>query len=354
MVIKRQVFGEVPGYGMVDLYTLVNRNGFEARITNYGGIVVSLFAPDRNGVWADVVLGYDTLEDYLKDNSPYFGSIVGRVGNRIAGGRFSLDGVEYTLARNNGPNHLHGGIRGFDKVVWAAEALGGPDGPVLRLSYTSSDGEEGYPGTLETVVTYTVTSDNELRIDYGAFTDRPTVVNLTHHSYFNLAGTGSGNILGHELTINSDRFTPIDDTLIPTGEVRSVKGTPLDFTVPALIGARIGDDYDQLAFGIGYDHNWVLNRPDKGLSFAARVREPGSGRVMEVYTTEPAIQFYSGNFLDGTITGKGGAVYRQRDGLCLETQHYPDSPNKPEFPSIVLRPGERYAQTTTYRFLADR
>lgn len=353
MVIKRQVFGEAPGLGLVDLYSLVNRNGFEARISNYGGIVVSLFAPDRGGVWSDVVLGYETLDGYIEKN-PYFGSVVGRFGNRIAGGRFSLDGAEYTLMRNDGPNHLHGGVRGFDKVVWNATALRTSEGPALRLSYTSPDGEEGYPGVLDVTVIYTVTETNELRIDYEAVTDRPTVVNLTHHSYFNLAGAGEGDILGHELTLNADRFTPIDGTLIPTGELRTVRGTPLDFTAPSVIGARIGEDYDQLVYGIGYDHNWVLNRAEAGLSFAARVREPGAGRIMEVYTTEPGIQFYSGNFLDGTITGKRGKVYRKRDGFCLETQHFPDSPNKPQFPSTVLRPGEHYTQTTIYRFLADR
>ncbi|MHB9029268.1 MAG: aldose epimerase family protein [Candidatus Latescibacterota bacterium] len=352
MVIKRQVFGVMPDGRMVDLYTLVNSHGLEARIANYGGTVVSLFAPDREGKWADIVLGRENLEGYFPNN-PYFGCIVGRYGNRIAGGKFVLNGVEHTLARNNGPNHLHGGVKGFNQALWDAETFLSETGPSLKLSYLSPDGEEGYPGNLSVTVTYTVTDANELRIDYEAAADRPTVVNLTHHSYFNLAGAEAGNILGHELTINADAFTPIDETLITTGEIRSVKGTPLDFTEPAVIGARIGEDYDQLVFGLGYDHNWVLNKAGSELSFAARVREPASGRVMEVYTTEPGIQFYSGNFLDGSITGKKGKVYHKRDGLCLETQHFPDSVNKPRFPSTVLNPGERYTQTTIYRFEAE-
>jgi aldose 1-epimerase len=349
VVIKRQVFGVLPDGRVVDLYTLVNDNGMEARITSYGGIVVSLFVPDREGRWADVVLGHENLAGYLPNNA-YFGCIVGRYGNRIAGGKFVLNGKEYTLARNNGPNHLHGGIRGFDQALWDAEAFRSEAGPSLKLSRLSPDGEEGYPGNLSVTVTYTITDANELRIDYKAATDRPTVVNLTHHSYFNLAGAGAGNILGHELAIDADSFTPIDDTLITTGEIRSVKGTPLEFTKPIPIGARIDDAYDQLVFGLGYDHNWVLNKAGADLSFAARVREPVSGRVMDVYTTEPGIQFYSGNFLDGSITGKNGKVYYKRDGLCLETQHFPDSVNKPRFPSTVLNPGEAYTQTTVYRF----
>ncbi len=349
MSIKRQVFGVMPEGGTADLYTLTANRGFEARITNYGGIVVSLFAPDRNGKMSDVVLGYDTLAEYIQNN-PYFGCIVGRYGNRIADGKFVLNGIWYTLAQNNGKNHLHGGIKGFDKVLWDADASLGETGPSLRLTYLSPDGEEGYPGNLSVAVTYTVTDADELRIDYEATADMPTAVNLTHHSYFNLAGADAGTILGHELTINADAFTPIDHTLIPTGEIRSVKGTPLDFTQPAIIGDRIDEEYDQLVFGLGYDHNWALNKSGEELSFAARVREPVSGRVMETYTTEPGIQFYSGNFLDGSIVGKKGKKYCKRDGFCLETQHYPDSPNKPNFPSTTLRPGQTYKTTTIHKF----
>jgi aldose 1-epimerase len=352
--IKGRPFGKTADGTPVEIYTLTNSHGVEAQIMTYGGIVVSLKVPDRNRRMADVVLGYDTLEGYLKDNSPYFGALIGRYGNRIAGGRFTLDGVTYTLAKNNGENHLHGGLRGFDKVVWKATALGGRGGNRLRLTYLSKDGEEGYPGNLSVTVTYTLTNNNELRIDYSATTDKDTVLNLTHHSYFNLAGAGTGDILGHEVVINADRFVPVADSgAIPTGELRSVKGTPMDFTQPMLVGARITQPDEQLNFGRGYDHTWVLNKTRaRTPSFAARVTEPKSGRVMEVYTTEPGVQFYTGNFLDGTITGKGGKVYNQRYGLCLEAQHYPDSPNQPKFPSTVLKPGQRYTQTTIYKFSA--
>jgi aldose 1-epimerase len=345
--IKKQTFGQAASGEPVELYTLTNSNGMEARIMTYGGTVVSLRVPDRHGKFADVVLGYETLEAYLK-NSPYFGAIIGRYGNRIGKGRFSLGGKQFTLPKNDGENTLHGGLKGFDKVVWKAKEVKGKDGIGLSLSYVSKDGEEGFPGNLTVTIVYTLTNDNELKIEYTATTDKTTVVNLTHHSYFNLAG--EGGILNHELTIKADSFTPVDAGLIPTGELRSVKGTPMDFTQSAVIGARIDRQDEQLTLGRGYDHNWVLNNRTGRLALAARVYEPGSGRVMEVYTTEPGIQFYSGNFLDGSITGKGGQVYKQRYGLTLEAQHFPDSPNKPGFPSTVLRPGRRYNTTTIYKF----
>ena len=351
-----QPFGTLEDGTAVDIYTLKNAKGVEARITNYGGIVVSLKAPDRNGNFADVVLGYDTLADYVKKN-PYFGCLVGRYGNRIAKGKFTLDGKEHTLATNNGANHLHGGVKGFDKVVWAVKPLATKDGPALELRYVSKDGEEGYPGNLSVAAVYTLTEDNALRLDYTATTDKPTIVNLTQHSYFNLAG--DGDILGHEVMIVADKFTPIDETLIPTGELRPVAGTPLDFTKPtarraqgfrAAIGARINNDDEQLKFGKGYDHCWVLIKPMGRLGLAAQVYEPTTGRVLEVLTTEPGLQFYSGNFLDGTNVGKGGKAYPFRTGFCMEPEHFPDSPNKPNFPSVVLRPGQEYRNTIIYRF----
>jgi aldose 1-epimerase len=351
MDIKKQAFGKTADGAAVELYTLTNGKGAEARIMTYGGIVVSLKMPDRDGKMEDVVLGYDNLQSYLDTNN-YFGALIGRYGNRIARGRFTLNGVEYKLAQNNGENHLHGGIKGFDKVVWKAREVRAKDGPALELRYLSKDGEEGYPGNLSVQVTYTLTNDNELRVDYSATTDKDTVINLTQHSYFNLAAGRAPDILGHEMLINADRFTPVDKGLIPTGELRPVKGTPLDFTRPHAIGERINQDYEQLAFGLGYDHNWVLNKGGKSLTLAASVRDPVSGRVMEVYTTEPGIQFYSGNFLDGSTTGKGGKVYVKRYGFCLEAQHYPDSPNKPAFPTTILKPGQRYTQTTVYKFSA--
>jgi aldose 1-epimerase len=319
----------------------------EVRIMTYGGTVVSIKAPDRNGKLADVALGHDTLEGYLQKSS-YFGPIVGRYANRIAQGTFELNGKQYTLARNNGENHLHGGIKGFDKVVWTATEIKRTDGAGLSLGYVSKDGEEGYPGNLSATVVYTLTGDNELKIEYGATTDKDTVVNLTNHTYFNLAGSGS--ILQHVMMIHADQFTPVDAGQIPTGELRAVKGTPLDFTKPVAIGARIDQKDEQLILGKGYDHNWVLNGAAGTLRPAARVTEPESGRVLEVYTTEPGVQFYTGNFLDGTIKGKGGQVYQQRYGFCLETQHFPDSPNKPKFPSTVLKPGQKYASTTVFKF----
>lgn len=353
MGITRHAFGFAPG-GAASLYTLTSSCGIEARITNYGGIVTHLLVPDRGGNLADVVLGYDSLPEYIAE-SPYFGATCGRYSNRIARGAFELDQKRYTLACNNGPNHLHGGARGFDKVLWQADQRQGSQGPALELSYTSSDGEEGYPGRLSASVTYTLTDQGELRIDYLATADKPTVVNLTNHSYFNLAGEGSGDILSHELTINADRFTPIDATLIPTGRLAPLAGTPLDFTQAAAIGRRIDDPHEQLKFGLGYDHNYVINRGDVagGLVLAAKVKEPSTGRVMEVLTDQPGIQFYSGNFLDGRLTGKSHRAYGRRSGLCLETQHFPDSPNQPAFPSTVLRPGEEFRSTTIYRFRAE-
>lgn len=348
--ITYAAFGVTAEGQTANLYTLTNANGMEAKITNFGGVVVSLMVPDRNDSLADVVLGFDTLEPYFED-SPYFGALVGRYGNRIAKGKFTLNGEEYTLAQNNMGNHLHGGLRGFDKVLWQAETVSGDSSSVgLKLHYKSPDGEEGYPGTLDVSVTYTLTNDNELRIDYRATTDAPTVVNLTNHSYFNLTGKGGSSILNHEVMIKADRFVPVNSVLIPTGELTEVAGTPMDFRQPTPVGARIGQEYPQLVYGIGYDHCWVLNKEGDALTLAATVHEPTSGRLMEVRTTEPAVQFYSGNFLDGTLTGKGGAVYEQRTGLCLETEHFPDSPNQPNFPSTELNPDEAYQTSTVYKF----
>jgi aldose 1-epimerase len=347
--MTKQAFGKTTDGTEVFLYTLRNTNGMEARITNYGGIVVSLMVKDRNGKSGDVVLGYDSLSSYIKD-TPYFGALIGRYGNRIGKGEFHLGEVKYTLAVNNGANHLHGGLRGFDKVVWSVDEKASFSGETLVLTYVSKDGEEGYPGNLTVRIVYSVTSNNELKIDYSASTDKATVVNLTHHSYFNLAGAGNGPVLDHELFIDAARFTPVDSGLIPTGELRSVVGTPMDFTTQTAIGARINDSYEQLQKGGGYDHNWVLNKPFGSQGLAARAYEKTSGRVMEVLTTEPGLQFYSGNFLNGTNVGKGGVKYQHRSGFCLETQHYPDSPNKPDFPTTVLEPGNNYTSTTIYRF----
>jgi aldose 1-epimerase len=348
--VERQPFGETPEGIPVDLYTLTNSHGMEVRAMTYGGIILSLKVPDREGKLGDVVLGYDTLDGYL-ESSPYFGAIIGRYGNRIGGAKFTLDGVEYSLAANDGPNALHGGVKGFDKVVWQAEPFEKDDGVGVVFSHTSPDGDEGYPGTLEATVTYTLTDDDELIFDYHAVTDKATPVNLTQHTYFNLAGDGSGDILNHEMMLNASHFTPVDSTLIPTGEIRSVEGTPFDFTTPTAIGARIDADNEQIRFGGGYDHNFVLDRDEnEGMVLAARVYEPTTGRVMEVFTTEPGVQFYSGNFLDGSITGKEGHVYAHRTGFCLETQHFPDSPNQPDFPSTILRPGEEYSSRTVYKF----
>jgi aldose 1-epimerase len=339
----------------VHLYTLENKTGLRAVISDYGATIVSLEVPDRAGQSADVVLGFSTLENY-RTKSPYFGCIVGRVGNRIANGKFSLEGKEYTLKTNNFPAgmpcHLHGGERGFDKVLWTAEPFSRDGLPALRLKYHSADGEEGYPGNLDAEVVYAVTAGNELRIDYVATTDKPTPVNLTNHSYFNLRGEGHETILDHELTIHAARFTPVTAGLIPTGEFAPVAGTPLDFNEPHLIGARIGDAHEQLKFGIGYDHNYVVDGRAGELRPAATVRDPSSGRIMDVLTTEPGMQFYSGNYLNGKTIGKSGQPHAYRSGLALETQHFPDSVNQPNFPSTVLRPGESYRSTTVYRFSA--
>lgn len=352
MDYRKKSWGKVDGKP-VSIYYMTNGNGMRADISNYGGIVRCLEVPDRNGKIDDIVLGYASVAEYL-ESSPYFGAIVGRYGNRIAKGRFTLDGKEYTLAVNNGPNHLHGGLKGFDKVIWDAEPYMDEDGVHLKLSYLSKDGEEGYPGNLNVTIIYTLTKNNELKIDYEATTDKPTVLNVTHHGYFNLAGHGKGDILSHEMMINADRFTPVDETLITTGELRPVRGTPFDFTSPRKIGERINQrDDEQIRYGGGYDHNFVLNKRGEEMSLAARVYEPTTGRVMEVLTTEPGVQFYAGNFLDGSNIGKGGKVYRHRYGFCLETQHFPDSPNKQDnkdFPSVVLRPGEKFTSQTIYRF----
>jgi aldose 1-epimerase len=344
MSITKESFGQTPDKQTVILYTLTNPNGIKAKITNYGATLVSLETPDRDGNFADIVLGFDTLDGYLKEH-PYFGVIVGRYANRIGKGKFVLDGVEYKLATNNGANHLHGGIKGFDKVVWKVEDVKTTDDTAsVKLSYLSKDGEEGYPGNLNCSVTYTLTKDNEIKIEYEATTDKTTIVNMTNHAYWNLAGQGNGDILGHELMLNADKYTPVDEGLIPTGEIKDVKGSPMDFTKLMTIGSRI----DQVAGG--YDHNYVLNSGGGKLALAAKVYEPTTGRTMEIYTTEPGIQFYSGNFLDGSITGKSGKVYKKHYGFCLETQHFPDSPNKPQFPSVVLKPGEKYQTETVLKF----
>ena len=351
MTITKTAFGATSAGESVELFTLSNTKGMQVKVSTYGAIVVSIVVPDKAGKAGDVVLGFDSLSGYLKEH-PYFGAIVGRYGNRIAKGQFTLDGKLYKLAVNNGANALHGGLRGFDKAVWRAKEMSTSDGVRLDLVYTSKDGEEGYPGTLTTTVSYTLLNErNELKIDYEAVTDKPTVVNLTNHSYFNLAGQGAGNILNHSVTIFGSRFTPVDAGLIPTGELKQVEGTPFDFRTAHTIGERIEAKDAQIVAGKGYDHNWVLDKPVGELGLAARVTEASSGRVMEVYTTEPGLQFYTGNFLDGTLTGKGGKVYGHRAAFCMETQHYPDSPNQPSFPSTRLGPAERYRSTTSYRFL---
>jgi aldose 1-epimerase len=342
-------YGRLSDGATVEIFTLTNARGTEVRTIPYGAIIVSIRVPDRSGRLDDVVLGFDTLDGYVM-RSRYFGAVVGRYGNRIAQGRFALDGRTYQLATNNGVNHLHGGVKGFDKVVWRAEPFQ-RDGVVgVVYSLTSPDGDEGYPGTLTARVTYSLTPSNEVTVEYDASTDRATPVNLTQHSYFNLAGEGSGDILDHRLTIDADRFTPVDATLIPTGELAPVEGTPFDFRHATAIGVRIDTGVVQLKYGTGYDHNWVLNRRSQGLQHAARVEDPKSGRTLDVSTTEPGLQFYAGNFLDGTITGKAGHVYERRSGLCLETQHFPDSPNHADFPSAIVRPGRHYQSTTVFAF----
>jgi aldose 1-epimerase len=342
----KKVFGKMPDGQTIDVYTLTNRNGLVARVMTYGATLTELHVPGKDGKLEDVVLGFDTLDGYLKGH-PYFGSTTGRVANRIAGGKFLLDGRSYRLAANNGPNHLHGGNVGLDKRVWKAAAVQSDLGPAVRFTYMSPDAEEGYPGNLDIAVTYTLTNANELRIDYRATTDESTPVNLTNHAYFNLAGAGNGTILDHELMIAASRYTPVDATSIPTGVIAPVAGTVMDFTKPMKIGARIDEVGGDPG---GYDHNYVLDKKGAELALAARLRDPTSGRVMEVWTTEPGIQLYTGNYLDGTLTGKGGKVYGKRAALCLETQHFPDSVNRPEFPSVILRPGQTYRQTTVHRF----
>jgi aldose 1-epimerase len=349
---EKHAFGKAEDGQAVDLYVLKNKSGMEVSITSYGGAVVSLKVPDRSGKLADVVLGYDDVQGYVTDKA-YFGGIIGRYANRIAHGKFALNGATYTLPKNDGENELHGGTKGFNKRVWTVKDVSGPAGEALELTYHSRDAEEGYPGNMNVKVVYTLTAKNELKIDYVATTDKDTVVNLTNHSYFNLAGQGNGDILNHRLTIHGQQFSPVDATLIPETQSRAVHGTPFDFTQSEPIGARINQDDQQLKFGRGYDHNWVLNsNRDHRLSLAAEVYEPGSGRILEVWTTEPGLQFYSGNFLDGSVHGKEGKVYSYRFGFCLETQHFPDSPNHPAFPSTILKPGQRFQSTTVYKFSA--
>ncbi len=347
--IEKTTYGQLSDGKSADLYTLRNAAGMTAQITNYGGIIVGLTAPDKDGKFEDVTLGMDSLSSYVKNN-PFFGALVGRYGNRIAKGKFTLDGKPYTLFINNMGNHLHGGKVGFDKVLWTATPLEG-DEPSLKLTYMAKDGEEGYPGNLSVEVTYTLQKDNAIKIDYQATTDKPTVVNLTNHTYFNLTGGAKRDILDHVVTLNADRFVPVDKTLIPTGKLQAVAGTPFDFTKPTAVGTRINDSTDtQIKYGGGYDHAWVLNGSGDSLKLAATVYEPTSGRVMEVRTTEPAVQFYTGNFLNGSVTGREGKPYQKRYALCLETEHYPDSPNQATFPTTVLRPGETYKTTTIYQF----
>jgi len=347
--VTKASFGKTADGENVDLYTLRNTKGVEAKITNLGGIVVSLKVPDKNGKFDDVVLGFNDLDSYLKPG-PYFGALIGRYGNRIAKGRFTLNGVEYKLAVNNGENHLHGGIKGFDKVIWTGRESKTKAGPAVILTYLSKDGEEGYPGNLNVTVVYTLTNNNELKIEYSATTDKDTVTNLTHHSYFNLAGEGNGDILNHLVTINATRFVPTDAGSIPTGELRNVSGTPFDFLKATAIGARINQEEEQLKLGNGYDHTWIINGRPGALRLAAEAYESTSGRRMQVWTTEPGMQFYTGNFLDGTLTGKAGKIYQRRYGFCFETQHYPDSPNHPAFPTTTLKKGATYRSTTIYRF----
>lgn len=347
--MRKQVFGKTADGRQADLYVLTNKNGMEAAITNFGGVVVWLKVPDRSGKLADVVLGYDNLDGYVNDKA-YLGAIIGRYGNRIAHGSFKLDGTTYHIPKNDGDNSLHGGIKGFNKHLWDAKEVPGKEGQALQLNYLSKDGEEGFPGNLSVQVTYTLTDNNELRIDYAATTDKDTVLNLTNHSYFNLAG--EGDVLQHQLVLHAAQFTPVDAALIPTGELRAVKGTPMDFAAAHAIGERINQDDEQLKLGKGYDHNWVVDGSMGTLRPAARVYEPKTGRVLEVSTTEPGIQFYTGNFLDGSIHGKGGKVYNRRNGFCLETQHYPDSPNKPTFPTTELKPGQKFHSTTVFKFSA--
>ena len=352
--VRKESFGKTADGTEAEIYILTNSKGAEAKITNYGATLTSLKMPDRDGKFADVVLGLGSIADYTNEiyqkANPYFGAIAGRYANRIAGAKFSINNTEYKLTANNGKNNLHGGAKGFDKVFWQAKEVPAANGSAVEFTYLSKDGEEGFPGNLTAKVVYTLTDDNELKIDYTATTDKETVVNLTHHSYFNLAGEGSGDILSHQLKINADKFTPINAASIPTGELKSVEGTPFDFRTAKGIGKDINADNEQLKNGKGYDHNFVVNGENGKLRPAAIVTEPKSGRVMEVFTTEPGIQLYTGNFLDGSLTGKSGGKYAIRTGFCLETQHFPDSPNRPDFPSTLLKPNETYKSSTVYKF----
>ena len=347
--LQKEYFGKLDDVRSVYRYSLLNKNGLKAQIIDFGATLVALEAPDRQGQFADVLLGYDSLQHYVNDQS-YFGGIVGRYGNRIAKGRFNLNGQTYQLTINNGENHLHGGLIGFNKVLWAAREVTTSAEPAVKFTYLSADGEQGYPGNVTLQVTYTLTDDNELRIDYEGTTDQTTILNPTNHAYFNLSGSTDQTILGHELKIAADHYTPVDAGLITSGELAPVEGTPMDFRTAQSIGARIDDDFEQLKFGRGYDHNWVLNDYTGAVRLVATLYDPRSGRLLEVLTDQPGLQFYSGNFLDGSVVGKGGINYQFRTGLCLEAQHFPDSPNKPHFPPVTLQPGEVYRQTTIYRF----
>ncbi len=347
--MKKTLFGKLPDGREVDQYTLTNASGSQVKIINYGAAVTSIIVPDRHGKYEDIVLGYDSLRGYLNDKS-YFGAIVGRFGNRIAKGRFQLDGKDYQVTVNDGENHLHGGKIGFNKVLWNTQIVKNSAEPTLELTYISPNGEEGYPGQVTLTVRYTLTNNNELRIDYKGTTDQTTILNPTHHSYFNLTGSFTQTILNHMLTIEADAFTPVDKGLIPTGQIADVTNTPMDFRTATAVGAHINEPYEQLLFGRGYDHNWVLRNYDGKVRKVAELYEPVSGRLMTVFSDQPGMQFYSGNFLDGTVTGKNGIVYQKRTGLCLETQCYPDSPNQPGFPSVIITPGDTYQQTTIYRF----
>lgn len=349
VTISKTAFGITTDSIQVDSYTLKNEKGMEVTIITYGGIITSLKVPNKNNVFEDVVLGYDSLAQYIK-STPYFGAIIGRYGNRIAKGKFTLEGTEYTLAVNDGPNHLHGGVKGFDKVVWNATEVKGDSTASLKLTYVSKDMEEGYPGNLEVVVTYTLTNDNTLEVVYEAATDKKTIVNLTQHSYFNLSADFSKTILDHEITINADTFIPVDATLIPTGKLADVANTPFDFRVAKTVGKDIEVENEQLKRGLGYDHCWVLNNQNEGMRLTSTAYHPESGRFLEIYSDEPGIQFYTGNFLDGTLPSKQGGTYAHRTGFCLETQHYPDSPNQKDFPSTVLNPEEKYSTKTLFKF----
>lgn len=351
VMIEKEQYGASPDGQNVDLYTLKNDNGIAIKIMTYGGIITSLKTPNRENQFEDIVLGFDSLHQYFEEH-PYFGALIGRYGNRIAKGKFELEGTGYDLASNNGPNHLHGGLKGFDKVIWKAVESIDSNSASLKLAYLSKDMEEGYPGNLAVEVTYTLTDKDELVVVYEAITDKTTIINLTQHSYFNLSANFNNSILDHEIVIHADKYLPIDETLIPTGELADLNNTPFDFRKAKTIGQDIENDNEQLKRGGGYDHCWVLNEQNTGVRLAAIAYHPPSGRVLEVFTDEPGIQFYTGNFLDGTLPQKGGGTYARRTGFCLETQHYPDSPNQSAFPSVILKPGEKYRSQTTFRFTA--